>query len=253
MVDHLSASSVKSWLRCGKAWEYRYVKGLKIPPSGVMIAGSAYHEALADYFNAKLDGVDEMTVNDVADAYDTAFERLVSDQKAVDEDEGDAEGTVDWGGQDRGKLKDSGIELVKLYRASIALKIVPVSVELSEIIQVADKPFMVIRDLVTETKIIDHKLKAKRFYPADLANDIQPTAYLYGKPEHLFEYHVALKQVNPSIECQSTIRTKSDFSLFEQIVQNVWKAVESGIFPPRPDNNWACSPTWCGYWGLCRK
>lgn len=251
MVDHLSASSVKSWLRCGKAWEYRYVKNLKIKPSGAMIAGSAYHEALADYFNAKLDGIAEMTVNDVADAYDTAFERLVNDQRAVDEDEGEAEGSVDWKGQDKGKVKDSGIELAKLYRASVAPKIVPVSVELSEIIQVADKPFMVIRDLVTENKIIDHKLKAKRFYPNDLANDIQPTAYLYGNNRNLFEYHVALKQVKPSIECQPAVRCGSDFRLFEQIVSQVWKAIEAGIFVPRPEG-WHCSPSWCGYWRLCR-
>ena len=45
MADDLSPTKLGMLERCGLQYEFRYVKGLKLPPSSPLIVGSAAHRA----------------------------------------------------------------------------------------------------------------------------------------------------------------------------------------------------------------
>jgi hypothetical protein len=109
---------------------------------------------------------------------------------------------------------------------------------------------VLIPDLITDTKIIDHKVKAKRFSQDELNQDIQATCY-FMKHKKPFEFHLALRQMKPAIEIQQAGRNGSDTEFFTELVDKVWKAIWAGIFPPNPIG-WHCGPRWCGYWNLCK-
>lgn len=46
-VDHLSASSITTFLRCPRQWQAKYVHGLEGPSNSALLIGSAVHDWLA--------------------------------------------------------------------------------------------------------------------------------------------------------------------------------------------------------------
>lgn len=250
MIDHLSPTQISMFLRCPKQWEFRYVKGIKIPPSGAMVLGSAYHEGLAERFRYVIAN-DEQPLSFVAiDAFDTAFERIRGEHLVKDEEENLPFDDIQWE-QDPGELKDIGVELLQAYEKTLASNIHPVSVEQKEIMPVGDVPIHLITDLTTKTKTIDHKVKKRQFSEDDLRQSLQGTIYYMatGKP---LEFHVALKTKVPTILIQRTSRNVADESFCYKQIRRIWQVIQAGIFPPN-DQGWHCNEKWCGYWHLCKE
>ena len=242
------------FLRCPKQWEYRYVKGLKIPPSGAMVLGSAYHEGLAARFEYVIEhGGEQPKVELALDHFDMAFERIRGEHLVNEEEENLEFDEVIWD-EDPGYLKDIGIVLIERYHRQIAPLIKPLSVEERETILINHGifriPLVIITDLTTPKSIIDHKVKSRRFSEDDLRQDLQATAYSIAKKKPL-EFHVALKTKQPAIEIQKTYRDGRETIFFTELVTKVWQAIGSGVFPPNPIG-WHCSEKWCGYYPLCK-
>jgi len=241
------------WMRCPKQWEFRYVKGLKVPPSGAMVLGSAYHGGLAGRFKYVLDRAAQPPPEYVTDIFDTEWQYLLN-MGAMFDDEGENEqlpfDEIVWGDEDPGVLKDTGIRLLQAYEQSIAPSIQPVTVEQKETLIVGDVPIVLVTDLTTPFATIDHKVKKKRFSEAELQQSLQGTVYQMATGLPL-EFHVALKQKTLAIDIQRTSRTDADALWFIGQAQSVWQAVHAGVFVPN-DQGWHCDPAWCGYWHLCK-
>lgn len=47
-IDHLSYSSISSFLTCGKAWKYRYIDKVQAPTSLSLVIGSAVHDVVEE-------------------------------------------------------------------------------------------------------------------------------------------------------------------------------------------------------------
>ncbi len=254
MLEHLSVSKINMLRRCMKQYEFRYLKNIVIPPPGAVIAGKSYHEALAATFNHQVITGEQLPINDVVDVFDTAWNQQVTSHTSTDEDEPFVFNEIDWK-DDPGKIKDTAIILTRGYCQSMAPKVKPVTVEEKKLVNVAvnDKeiPVMMVLDVTTDLAIIDHKLKKKRFSVDDLANDLQPTAYLLQDPTKVFHYHLALDQKIPIVEDVMVTRDQKDFNFFTDSLPTYWQLIEAGNFPPT-GNGWACSETWCGYWKFCK-
>ena len=252
-IDHISPTQINMILRCPKQWEFRYVKGLKLPPSGAMVLGSAYHEGIAESFRYVIAEGQQATYPhtlDIAlDAFDTTFERIKSEHMVREDDEDMPFDEIKWE-EAPGKLKDIGVRLVTYYEEFTAPTITPIAVEQKEFIIVTDVPIHMVVDLETEQKLVDHKVKGRRFSESDLAQDIQATAYWMAKDKQL-EFHVGLKN-HAHVIVQPANRTAQDAQFFvTELVPKVWQQIQSGVFPPNPVG-WHCSENWCGYWNLCK-
>ena len=222
-IDHLSPSQMRSYLRCPKAYEFSYIKGIKTPPSGAMICGTAYHDAVAYYYKSG-------DIAYPADVFSDSWERQLHLHETQDEDSTVEFDTtdIDWNDEKPGDVKDAGIALTQLYCRDIAPRYNPVTVETWKEVYIKGIKLVTITDLVTENVIADHKVSKRRFSDADKANDIQVTAYTYieRKP---FEFHMALRQKINAVEIvndTTLTRQVADFRFFENLVVDITNAAE---------------------------
>ncbi len=250
MSDHLSVSQIKTFLRCPMQYEFSYMLGIKEPPAGVMIQGKAYHDAIAASLTYKRDSSNLLRNEDIIDLFSDSFEKQLKNKIINDNGENTEFEQVDWGEDTEGNAKDIGTKLAVMYHNDWVPKINPIIVEEYQTIDMNGVNFVLITDVVTDEKIIDHKLIKRRFDEETLKRDIQPTAYTYAHKKP-FEFHQALKQKNLAIEIASTTRNENDWKFFEMLVDKVNKAIQSGIFYPSPDG-YQCSFDYCGYYNRCR-
>ena len=251
-IDHLSVSQINMFLRCPKQYEFRYIKGIKAPPSGAMIQGTAYHHAVAQDLISKRDAGTLLSESDLIDAFASSFESKLK-SKEIDDEEGEAWEfeDIEWDEQHPDKVKDEGIRLALMYHRQKAGTLAPTEVERRQEITIAGYRFILIADVVEEGRIIDHKVRKRRQSESDIAQDLQSIVYSMFYPGKAFEWHNVLRLKTPVIEVTGTTRTQKDFNRFTALAEQVGTAIQSGIFYPSPIG-WHCSEKWCGYWNECQ-
>jgi len=230
------------FLRCSKQWFYRYVEGLKVPPSGALIEGRAYHETLEENFKQKITSKEDLPVDDCLDIFSTAWDSILLEEE-----------TIEWEGKKPGSLKDQGTGLVGEYISSTSSIVQPVRVEETAISEVAGVKFVLRFDLEDENKaLIDHKTSARRYNQEDVDKDLQASATAFALNRPIIYYnHVAVKKKSPVIQIVRTHRLRSDIDWWAEMAASVVTQMKSGIAPPRP-TGWWCSPRFCGFYDLCR-
>lgn len=241
MIDHISHTSIDTWLRCPRQWRYRYLDGIKIPPPGAIILGRAYHKGLEINFEQKIISKKNLPLDDILDAFRTSFDDYINQ-----------EGEVNWEGEKPDRMVDEGVEITRIYITHHARKIQPVSVEEKFSLDgFCEIPLVGKVDLITEdNRIIDHKITKRRKTLNDI--DIQSLAYSIAYPGRRFEYHIGIRTKKPQVQRLEVNVKTQDQEFYKEIAKEVIKAIKSGIFPPNP-NGWHCSKKFCGYYDICRE
>ena len=253
MLGHISSTQISMFARCQAAWMFRYIWGLTIPPKAKMMRGTCIHRALAFNFMPKVESHEDLPVGDVVDCYSTNY----------DEESHETE----WHGEDKGRLKDGGVRVLRHYQETVAPVTQPVDVEQHFSMDLswkdADEPkqmrFKGVIDLLTDGGIlIDHKSTAQT--PKQPRGDHcnQLTGYWLGKEAMdgtepkiaRLDYLVALKE--PKIVTFDVPVTDSQKKYLLRHIPSVVKAMEAGGYFPNRGNVY-CSETGCGYYSLCIK
>lgn len=240
-----STSSIATYLRCGKQWEYAYVYAIKSPPTLRLVVGSAAHEAVEINYRQKIDTGSDLPESDVKDAFSDAFDRLVVD--VVQEEDDD---------EKPGESKDSGVALVGQYQTRVSPKIHPTLVEEQIQFRVNDVPFSGYIDLVDQHQQV-RDLKTTKKKPS--RND-----YLISMIGYAIGFRQLTGETERAVVLDYMVRTKvpyyypvpsegpvPDYAIaeFAKIVTDVASAVSRGTFIPTGLTNNACS--WCGYKSIC--
>ena len=247
MLDHISHSQINMWLRCPKQWEYRYVYGLKSPPSGPLIIGSAYHSALEGNFRQKISSMKDLPLSDCLDLYSDAWEDRLLEEEVI------------WEDLEPSECKDQGIGLVQEYMVSTSPSVQPAEVEKTCYSEVAGVKFVCRVDMVdTQRAVIDHKTSSKAYTQDDVDYDIQASAeaFALGRPI-VFYNHVAIKTRTPRIQIVKAYRLLADIDWWVDMATKVVLQMESGIAPPRAvdafgKKGYWCNERFCGYYERCR-
>ena len=256
--DHLSTTSRRMYLRCGRQFWYRYVEGQKIPPDSSLVLGVAAHGSLAfgfadqcrtdrhlpvakllAHFAARL----PVTLREMQELAGADVERKAGDTDA--------------------QLKDDGVAMLKLCDGQIGAKIQPERVEAEGSLQItagqAGTFKLVVKvDLRTRAGvIIDYKTTKKRKPEGEALWDTQLTAEQLveeraKRPAKRLEMHVIGRQKRgPFLQVlQSPIRTAEQKQDVLQSFAEVATAIRAGIFPKTDQIQQTCS--WCGFRKLCR-
>lgn len=242
ILDHVSHSQISMWHRCPRQWEFRYVKGLKIPPSGALVEGGCYHKALEENFRQKIVTMEDLPLDDCLDIFSDEWEdRLLQEE------------IIDWGNRTPGFHKDEGISLVTEYIATTSFMVQPVKVEEISVSEVAGVKFVCVPDMEDVRRIIiDHKTSARAYSQDDVDKDLQASAeaFALGRPI-VFHNHVAVKTKIPKIQIVKSYRTHTDIDWWVEMAAQVVTQMKVGIAPPNP-TGWWCSPKFCGFYELCR-
>jgi len=255
-VNRLSYSMIRLYLECPRAYHYRYILGLPIVQRGRLVAGKVYHLGVAYAFKRKLAGA-LATPTELFDIMSDTWEAQLAERLVYDElGEPKVEAKrIDWEEDDPGKLKDTVLKLAALYLRKMVPKIEPIAVEQKLEGVIATVPFVGYPDLqvrnLTGIGVIDHKFAKRCLSQADADKDIQPSAYaaLLGQPIWA-AFHQALDMKRPQINEVTTERGIDDIDWFGHLVEQVWRGIRSGIFPPNP-LTWKCGAD-CSYNVECR-
>lgn len=128
--EYVSASSLKTFVRCPEQWRRRYVLGHKAPPNSNMLWGGADHRAVGHNYEQKILTEKDLPVPEVQEKFVAELE------SGIDESGGASE--VEWSGRDFedktpaqavALTKDRGAKLVAMYQEQVAPGLFPVSVE----------------------------------------------------------------------------------------------------------------------------
>lgn len=244
--EKISATKLGMYNRCPIQYEFRYIKGIKNPPNGLMLQGQVYHKCHATNFEQKIKTLKDMDLADIADAYVTFWDSEVINNPAF------SRGEIQWD-EDPEKVKKMGLSLVKQYHLEVAPEIIPKEVEtykLKDIIpNLKAEAYLDLIDV--NDLIIDHKVVGRKGTQADADKDLQATMYLWITDKGEFEFHKIIRKKIPEIQKIKTIRTEEQKLRFISMVKKTFELIQTGIFVPRCDG-WQCSEVFCGYWNICK-
>jgi len=247
---HLSFSQLSMFLRCPRQYCFRYIDGLKVPPSGAMVQSRAWHQAVEHNYTQKVESDQDVPVAEVQEVFAARFDEAVgSEEIAFD------------AGADPAKLKDQGVGIVAVHHEAIAPAVRPELVEERFRLDLGNEfPFDLVGvwDLVErDGTVVDNKAYSKTPSQADLDKDLQFTAYslAYRATRDAIEPGLRMDAVIKNKKLKAvqltTSRTNDDCRWFLGLVEQVASAIDAGNFYPNP-NGWHCSHKFCGYWDRCR-
>jgi CRISPR/Cas system-associated exonuclease Cas4 (RecB family) len=253
MRDYISHSQVAMFLRCGEQYRQRYIEDRVIPPAIAMIKGSAVHKGAELNWKQKIETKTDLPKNDIVDLAVIALEEKAREDLFLS----DEEKTV---GKDKlvGAAKDSVVSIAGIYAESMAPTIQPLHSELLIDTNISGYAVKTIIDLVDDKNIIrDMKVTGKSKSQSDVDSSLQLTFYalawysMSGEiPGGLIIDNLVEKKT-PEYKTISTARTDTDIFRAMRTIEQMAKALQSGVFLPPAEGAWVCSPKFCGYYGSC--
>lgn len=239
----LSASSVNTYLRCGRQWEYAYVYAVKSPPSLRAAIGIAAHEAVETNYRQKMTTGTDLPVDDVKDAFSDAYDRVIV-ESPPDKDETPASG------------KDSGMATVEMYHEQVSPTVHPVLVEEQVQFRINGVPFSGYIDLVDANRTI-RDLKTVKSRPSS-------SDYAFNMVGYAIGFRNLTGETESGVQLDYMVRTKTPYywpitstgpvgeasvRQFASVVERAADGIRKGSFPPNGLLSNACS--WCGYRKMC--
>lgn len=248
MLDHLSYSSISSYLLCGESWRRRYVVNEPAPVSDNLILGSAFHGAVESYLKG---------APDLEAAFQQGWNQQIERGQNIAWESGVPEPTHDTG------LRMVRAKPVKKLLDDIRANFDPERgiIERRVELHVPGVPVPIIGyiDIVTKDGIPgDFKTAARMWADGKAEEELQPLFYLaalnqegISVPDWTFRHYVFTKTKFPEGKVFEVKRKPTEvFGLFE-VIRRAWQAMDARVYLMQTDS-WKCSPKWCDFWPTCR-
>lgn len=243
LIDVLSGSSLNTFLRCPKQWEYAYVYKYRRPPALRMVAGTAGHKAAEVHMLGKIETHADGPLDVALDAFSDTFDEEV---KLADDPD-----------KDKAEAKDKAIKSIKFWHKDVAPTIQPAMIEQQISYVINGIPYTGTIDLVdAENRVRDWKFTGKTPSSAD-AYILNMVGYAIGyrqmtgdvESQVVLDHIVGLKTPKyVPIRSDGPVKDESILA-FADIVETANRSIQAGIFPANGLKSGACS--WCGYRDIC--
>ncbi len=259
VFDYLSPSRLNLWIKCPLAFKFKYVDGIKLPPTPNMFLGKRVHDGLELFYRHRQLGI-------YLEAGDVTQRMLVSWDAAVAAEEIEFDNVAE-----ETALKQQSTSLVTVYLRQLpADEPRPLAVETSLTFPLVDPvtgenlgmPLLGIVDLVIGANdgpvIADFKTAAKSSDPLEITHEVQLSCYAYlfrhvaGQSEAGLEIRSLIKTKTPKVELHRYApRTDIHFRRLFALIRAYLDDLHSGRFVYRP--GWTCSmcdyrDTYCRQW-----
>ncbi len=242
-----SFTQISMYLKCPRQYEFRYLRGIKLPASGAMVQSRAWHAAVERNYRQKIiTGVD-LRLADVEEFFVCRLEEMLAGEEVAFKV-----------GECRESLIEQGLAIVAAHHKIIAPRVQPWLVEEKFTISLGeDFPYLLtgVWDVVErDGTIADNKAYGKKPTQAEVNENLQFTTYSLGyrisqqRIERKLRMDAVIKDMLPRATQLSTIRTNADCHRLLKLIEGMAQAISSGNLPPNT-KGWWCSPKSCGYWG----
>ena len=248
---HISYSQVNTYLMCPLKYMYQYIERVEYPFTPVsLVLGSSIHEALALYYQGKMEG-DILRPEALMEQF---HKRWLEDEEKREiqyTGDGDRDSSLAMAGKllnvfcERDNPDETIIGIEEPFRISLGDDI-PALVGVIDLLTADEKGAIA---------VVDHKTAVRRKTFAELSADSQMTCYSLGvksmgyTDDVLLMFQVLLKQKTPSMERYYTTRNDRDRERLVKLIKSVHGAIKNEVFMPIP--NFTCST--CPYGDLCSK
>lgn len=276
--EYLSCSSISMYEHCPRKYYYRYMLGIKTPPTPPLFFGSSIDSALNFHFGEKCKGVIPPRTAVYASFYE-AFDK--------------GKGDVKWDNKvDANTLYKSGPPVLDAYLNEFDKITNPTDIQTEALIKIDNGGFLKgYLDILEEDAIVDTKTAAKKWETGKYGKhltELQPRAYSWFFLEEFdrmpkeFRYQIVTKDLdengNPSPKTQLIKFEVKKFEIdsFKLRVQRIWDEIQANIprgmeaFPAQADPSSRdlsqpgfgigkeklsplCGFEWCEYASICQK
>lgn len=231
-------------------WEFRYLRGEKIPPTAALTLGSSVDEAISTNLAQKIETGSDLPEEEVLDTFSTQFDQRKSETEWKED-------------EDPGSQKDMGARLVAVHHREAAPAIEPETVQEAFVLETTAGYDL--EGVIDHTEkggvVVDTKTSRLPYDGNAVERSLQPTLYdfayeqIRGEKARGFRYDVLVKPTARMPARLQKVEGKVSACdrewMFETITQ-VHKAIQAGVAMPAPEGSWYCSPKWCGYWNQCK-
>lgn len=248
---HFSVTQLTTYLDCPFKYCLMYVERLQWEkvPSGVAF-GSAMHRTVEEFNRSLLgDGMnEESTIALFEKQWSTETDREEVEYKNQDEPE---------------ELMDKGKRLVQLYCQEFS-EMKPQAVERAFRLPILDvstglfensRDIVGTVDLITGDGVIEIKTSARSMNQREADTSLQLTLYswafrmIYGREEESLKIVTLVKSSKPKVQIAETCRTPAHHTKLIELISQVIRAVELGIFYRNPNTRYGCDG--CVYHNTC--
>ncbi len=250
-LDHISYSSVKTYQTCPRKFAFKYIEQVseEFKPSSLAF-GSAFHSAVERVQEARMQGSGVPALNDVLNAFDTAWSNETCSADVQFCKEEDAQ-TVRELAQ---RMLDAYLTYASL-EATLPSQAQIISIEHSNrFCLLADVPPVESRiDLLelqgTDLVVSDLKSSRSRWNDTKVAESI-PQLVLYatgllplmrelGATRIVTKFVVVTKAKKPVVQVLQPQCSQADVVRLKEQVAETWTAIQTGLFVKR--ESWACA------------
>lgn len=252
-LQHLSYSSISTYLLCARSWRYRYIDKVETPKSASLVFGSAFHNAIEEHLRSQCKG--EPT--DILSKWQHAWQTEC------------ASPAIDWGDSTPEQLSNDGLRMLSHKETLAALGKLQPLVENGEPVierrielRVPGVPVPIIGyiDMIDAVGIPhDFKTSARAWTLDKLDGELQPLFYIAAmaqagsllNPMRQFRHVVFVKTKTPQVQVLEAMHSAGELLWLLDMIRSVWRGIEAGAYPPNT-NSWKCSAKWCECWQRCR-
>ena len=257
--DWISTSSLACYMKCGIKFFHKYIQRVREPINIRMTAGVGTHKGREENLKQKVESQENLKIDEITDATrDNIKERFDANEYSA---------STEFKGKSKKEASDiavdMGVQLVERDYQDFQEVLMPEAVEESMAVRYADLSRIIVGKIDVRTKdykIIDLKTGKKAF--GQSAADTLMGLTTYGllcsvehgaqPPEYEIQNVVRTVGGNVNTNVYKTRRNAEDIQRQLLRFASVIKAIDSGIFTPANPGDWWCSPTWCGYYKMCR-
>ena len=242
----LNFSGANMYLHCGMQYKFRYVDKIKDPPKIVLIEGSSHHKALEENNKLKKSKGRDLTANTMTDIFMGDFRSRVKD----------THGRLDWEGEKENKIYARAKILHKDYRQKIAPVIRPLGIEkpLEKTFKIGgDKlTYFGTTDLETKDFVYDYKTSRRSKSQEEVDGMLQLSLYSYALSKVKVGVIQLVKAGTPYVGMILSRRTKGQILWALSVFRSAALGIQAKRWHLADPSSWKCSPTYCGYWSICR-
>jgi putative RecB family exonuclease len=242
--EHLSASSISTYIDCSLQYYFSRVKRLPMEfVSDALSFGTVIHLVLAEFYRSKMTG-DKMSLKDIHESYRQHWKQEAEDRTDIQYADGKDFKTYLSTGVDLlsawfNKLPDDSFEIIGVEE-SFTIE----SPELS--VPIIGAMDLVEQDDAGTIIITEHKTGSKSYSADEIDQNMQMTLYQlaartngFADREILLKLDCLIKTKTPKFESYWTTRSKIEEKRLIRKIQTVWNGINNKVFIPN-DTSWKC-------------
>lgn len=248
MIEHLSYSSISSYLSCAANWKFKYIDQVKTPTTPELAFGSAFHGTVETFIAGQHQG-------NLLDSWSENWKKQTEQE-------------IDYGTDTPEFFQNEGVRILSnkdiqngILSINAAVDDQGARIERKVELRVPGVPIPIIGyiDIITSDGIPGDLKTSKSSWSNDKAlGEVQPIFYLSAlnqmgiqTPGWKFAHYIFTKTKTPQFQRIETVHTPSDLFWLFGMIKHVWDAIETNIYPENP-TSWKCSPNYCEFWSRCR-